>query len=152
MSYEYKVVLMGDGGVGKTTFVNRHLTGKFEKMYVPTQGGVFSDMQKVIEHFNSAATQSKYASKIGMIKAWLKTAVVANYSNLAFGYKGQLHFQNDSVQGTNFDRHAGRYFVWRQGPSQSVFRTFAGGWDPALNIDSSRLESNTGSINNKKRG
>ena len=38
MSKEYKVVLIGDGGVGKTTFINRHLTGHFEKMYVPTQG------------------------------------------------------------------------------------------------------------------
>ena len=25
---------MGDGGVGKTTFVKRHLTGEFEKKYI----------------------------------------------------------------------------------------------------------------------
>jgi GTP-binding nuclear protein Ran len=25
---------VGDGGVGKTTFVKRHLTGEFEKKYV----------------------------------------------------------------------------------------------------------------------
>jgi GTP-binding nuclear protein Ran len=35
---EFKVVLVGDGGVGKTTFVKRHLTGEFEKKYVATQG------------------------------------------------------------------------------------------------------------------
>lgn len=29
---------MGDGGVGKTTFVKRHLTGEFEKKYVATLG------------------------------------------------------------------------------------------------------------------
>lgn len=29
---------MGDGGVGKTTFVKRHLTGEFEKKYVATMG------------------------------------------------------------------------------------------------------------------
>jgi len=27
----FKLVLVGDGGVGKTTFVKRHLTGEFEK-------------------------------------------------------------------------------------------------------------------------
>lgn len=35
---EYKLVLVGDGGVGKTTFVKRHLTGEFEKKYIATQG------------------------------------------------------------------------------------------------------------------
>lgn len=31
---EFKLVLVGDGGVGKTTFVKRHQTGEFEKKYV----------------------------------------------------------------------------------------------------------------------
>lgn len=34
----FKLVLVGDGGVGKTTFVKRHLTGEFEKRYIPTHG------------------------------------------------------------------------------------------------------------------
>ena len=34
---EFKLVLIGEGGVGKTTFVKRHLTGEFEKRYVGAQ-------------------------------------------------------------------------------------------------------------------
>jgi GTP-binding nuclear protein Ran len=33
-----KLILVGDGGVGKTTFVKRHLTGEFEKKYIATLG------------------------------------------------------------------------------------------------------------------
>lgn len=35
---EFKLVLVGDGAVGKTTLVRRHLTGEFEKRYIPTLG------------------------------------------------------------------------------------------------------------------
>lgn len=35
---QYKLVLVGDGGVGKTTLVKRHITGEFTKGYVPTLG------------------------------------------------------------------------------------------------------------------
>ena len=31
-----KIVVMGDGGVGKSTFIKRHLTGEFDKKYLPT--------------------------------------------------------------------------------------------------------------------
>ena len=34
----FKLILVGEGGVGKTTFVKRHLTGEFEKKYVATLG------------------------------------------------------------------------------------------------------------------
>lgn len=34
----FKLVLIGDGGVGKTTFVKRHISGEFEKKYVATIG------------------------------------------------------------------------------------------------------------------
>ncbi len=34
----FKLVFVGDGGTGKTTFVKRHLTGEFEKKYIATLG------------------------------------------------------------------------------------------------------------------
>jgi GTP-binding nuclear protein Ran len=34
----FKLVIFGDGGVGKTTFVKRHLSGEFNKIYEPTMG------------------------------------------------------------------------------------------------------------------
>lgn len=34
----FKCVMVGDGGVGKTTLVAKHLTGEFEKVYEPTLG------------------------------------------------------------------------------------------------------------------
>jgi len=37
-SATFKLILVGDGGTGKTTFVKRHLTGEFLKRYVPTVG------------------------------------------------------------------------------------------------------------------
>lgn len=30
--------MIGDGGVGKTTFTKRHVTGNFVKPYIPTKG------------------------------------------------------------------------------------------------------------------
>merc|ERR1711953_1047602 len=35
---EFKLVMVGDGSVGKTTFVKRHVTGEFDKVYKPTKG------------------------------------------------------------------------------------------------------------------
>lgn len=34
----FKVILAGDGGVGKSAFVKRHRTGEFEKKYIATMG------------------------------------------------------------------------------------------------------------------
>jgi len=38
MVHIYKCLLVGDAGVGKTTFIKRHLTGEFQKKYQATLG------------------------------------------------------------------------------------------------------------------
>ncbi len=35
---QYKIVLIGDGGCGKSTYINRLLSGEFEKRYLATLG------------------------------------------------------------------------------------------------------------------
>eukprot|EP00026_Physarum_polycephalum_P017848 Phypoly_transcript_19206.p1 GENE.Phypoly_transcript_19206~~Phypoly_transcript_19206.p1 ORF type:complete len:226 (+),score=37.52 Phypoly_transcript_19206:25-678(+) len=41
---EFKVLLVGDGATGKTTFIKRHLTGAFERKYIPSIGAEVSPL------------------------------------------------------------------------------------------------------------
>lgn len=47
---EFKLVLVGDGGVGKTTLVKRHQTGEFEKRYIPTLGVAVTSLRFETNH------------------------------------------------------------------------------------------------------
>jgi GTP-binding nuclear protein Ran len=63
----YKVVFLGDGGVGKSTLLHRHLRGKFEMVYHPTVGAEVYPLQfdtnhgKVVLNIWDTAGQEKYA-------------------------------------------------------------------------------------------
>ncbi len=37
---EYKIIIIADGGVGKTSFINRHKNIMFNPRYIPTKGKV----------------------------------------------------------------------------------------------------------------
>ena len=48
----FKLVLVGDGGTEKNTFVKRHLTGEFEKKYLATLG---IEVHPMVFHTNREA-------------------------------------------------------------------------------------------------
>ncbi|XP_063718400.1 GTP-binding nuclear protein Ran-like [Symsagittifera roscoffensis] len=51
---QFKLVLVGDGGTGKTTFVKRHETGEFEKKYIATLG---VEVHPLVFHTNFGGIQ-----------------------------------------------------------------------------------------------
>ena len=75
---ELKLILVGDGGVGKTTFVKRHLSGEFEKKYIATQGVEVHPMQ-----FNTTKGNIKF-------NVW-DTAGQEKFSGLRDGYYIDAH-------------------------------------------------------------
>ena len=51
----FKLVLVGDGGTGKTTFVKRHLTGNN-----------ISLKDEFLKHLNSGEFEKKYVATLGV--------------------------------------------------------------------------------------
>lgn len=96
----FKVVLLGDAGVGKSVYIHRILTGEFEKKYVPTVGAevrpqVFNSTSgKIVFNIWDTAGQEKYA---GLRDNYYKDADAAiimfdvtsrvSYKNIANWYR-----------------------------------------------------------------
>jgi GTP-binding nuclear protein Ran len=62
----FKIILIGDGSSGKTTFLMRHLTGEYEKKYNPTVGVevqtlvFYTTKGKILFNVWDTAGQEKY--------------------------------------------------------------------------------------------
>merc|ERR1712137_537375 len=66
IKYNYKLILVGEGGCGKTTFVKRHISGEFNIEYRPTIGcsihalDFTTNKGKVVFHCWDTAGQEKF--------------------------------------------------------------------------------------------
>ena len=47
--YKFKITVVGDPSVGKTTLVKKYTTGSFQKDYIATLGAQFSKYEEIIE-------------------------------------------------------------------------------------------------------
>ncbi|KAL7717463.1 GTP-binding nuclear protein [Entamoeba marina] len=74
----FKLVVVGDGGTGKTTFVKRHISGEFEKKYIPTVG---VDVRPMVFHTNCGPIR---------FEVW-DTAGQEKFGGLKDGYYVQAH-------------------------------------------------------------
>ncbi|MBP01722.1 MAG: hypothetical protein CMM25_02775, partial [Rhodospirillaceae bacterium] len=60
------IMFVGDGGVGKTTFVKKMMTGWFEPKYIPTLGAETHTIEtrKVRYHIYDTAGHERYACRV----------------------------------------------------------------------------------------
>ena len=49
---QYKIVLLGESGVGKTSIINRYINGRFDNDLVPTQGATFANKILKFDEFD----------------------------------------------------------------------------------------------------
>jgi GTP-binding nuclear protein Ran len=98
-----KLVLVGDGGVGKTAYVKRMLTGQFEQKYIPTLGVEVhpTEVDGVMFHFWDVAGQEKLSGPGELYFTGAKCAMVM------FDLGNELSFQNAKEWAAKVERIAG---------------------------------------------
>jgi len=97
----FKLVLVGDGGVGKTTFVKRHRTGEFEKKYVATMGvevnplPFFTNLGQVVFNCWDTAGQEKFGGLRDGYYIGGQAAIIMFDVTARVTYKSVPHWHKD---------------------------------------------------------
>jgi len=101
---KFKLILVGDGGVGKTTFVKRHRTGEFEKKYVATMGvevhpiPFHTTLGKVIFNCWDTAGQEKFGGLRDGYYIGGQAAIIMFDVTSRVTYKSVPHWYKDLVR------------------------------------------------------
>ncbi|MHA1455178.1 MAG: GTP-binding protein, partial [Promethearchaeota archaeon] len=80
--YKFKIVFIGDGGVGKTSLIRRYTQKSFQKQYIKTIGAQFSFHEKQVDNievrsiFYDIAGQDKFNFMRKMFFKDSKAAVI----------------------------------------------------------------------------
>ena len=100
----FKVVLVGDGGTGKTTFVKRHRTGEFEKKYVATMGvevhpiPFYTNLGPVIFNCWDTAGQEKFGGLRDGYYISSHAAIIMFDVTARITYRSVPHWHKDLVR------------------------------------------------------
>jgi len=98
---KFKLILVGDGGVGKTTFVKRHRTGEFEKKYVATMGvevnplPFFTNLGQVVFNCWDTAGQEKFGGLRDGYYIGGQAAIIMFDVTARVTYKSVPHWHKD---------------------------------------------------------
>lgn len=101
---KFKLILVGDGGVGKTTFVKRHMTGEFEKKYVATMGVevhplcFYTNVGPVIFNCWDTAGQEKFGGLRDGYYIGGQSAIIMFDVTARVTYKNVPHWYKDLVR------------------------------------------------------
>lgn len=100
----FKLILVGDGGTGKTTFVKRHRTGEFEKKYVATMGvevhplPFYTNLGQVIFNCWDTAGQEKFGGLRDGYYISGQAAIIMFDVTDRVTYKSVPHWHKDLVR------------------------------------------------------
>jgi len=101
---KFKLILVGDGGVGKTTFVKRHKTGEFEKKYIATMGVEVSGLRfhtnlgEVVFNCWDTAGQEKFGGLRDGYYIGGQAAIIMFDVTARVTYKSVPHWHKDLVR------------------------------------------------------
>ena len=95
----FKLVLVGDGGVGKTTFVKRHLTGKVESQDYSYKNQ--NRLQGLVITPGSCVAIKSSTQKTLCGNDWYKTkhSKILNFSYFTHSVKGHFFNFSNSAKG-----------------------------------------------------